>query len=149
MFFALGEPVLRIPTLSYFAGVPGDAYPVIRWNLTCGPAAAAFDKDGHLLLLMIQNERGLFGDVVMDIDWSVGQILDALRQHHLDRDTLVIFTSDNGPWLSYGEHAGSATLRGWRRRIWNSSGNGWASSGGRRYCCLPSGWPLPALNRRC
>jgi arylsulfatase A-like enzyme len=38
----------------------------------------------------------------------VGQILDTLRKHELDRDTLVIFTSDNGPWLSYGEHAGSA-----------------------------------------
>ena len=55
-----------------------------------------------------QSQRGLFGDVVMEIDWSVGQILDTLRKHGLDRDTLVIFTSDNGPWLSYGEHAGSA-----------------------------------------
>lgn len=44
----------------------------------------------------------------MEIDWSVGQILDTLRNHQLDRRTLVIFTSDNGPWLSYGEHAGSA-----------------------------------------
>ena len=55
-----------------------------------------------------KSERGLFGDVVMEVDWSVGQILDTLRKHGLDRDTLVIFTSDNGPWLSYGEHAGSA-----------------------------------------
>lgn len=52
--------------------------------------------------------HGLFADVVMEIDWSVGEILGALRQYHLDGDTLVIFTSDNGPWLSYGEHAGSA-----------------------------------------
>ncbi len=55
-----------------------------------------------------KSQRGLFGDVVMEIDWSVGQILDALRKHKLDKNTLVIFTSDNGPWLSYGDHAGSA-----------------------------------------
>ncbi|MBZ0153807.1 MAG: sulfatase [Planctomycetes bacterium] len=51
---------------------------------------------------------GLYGDVVMEIDWSVGEILAALRRHGLDDRTLVIFTSDNGPWLSYGDHAGSA-----------------------------------------
>ncbi len=51
---------------------------------------------------------GLFGDVVMEVDWSVGKILDTLRRLGLDRHTLVIFSSDNGPWLSYGEHAGSA-----------------------------------------
>ena len=52
--------------------------------------------------------QGLFGDVVMEIDWSVGEILAALRETGLDEKTLVIFTSDNGPWLSYGNHAGSA-----------------------------------------
>jgi len=51
---------------------------------------------------------GLFGDVMMEVDWSVGRILDTLRKHELDKNTLVIFTSDNGPWLSYGDHAGSA-----------------------------------------
>ena len=51
---------------------------------------------------------GLFGDVVMEIDWSVGQILDALDRHQLADRTLVIFTSDNGPWLVYGNHGGSA-----------------------------------------
>ena len=44
----------------------------------------------------------------MEIDWSVGQILEALQGSGLDENTLVIFTSDNGPWLSYGNHAGSA-----------------------------------------
>jgi arylsulfatase A-like enzyme len=55
-----------------------------------------------------KSQRGLFGDVVMEIDWSVGQIVDALRRHGLEKNTLVIFTADNGPWLSYGDHAGSA-----------------------------------------
>ena len=54
--------------------------------------------------------HGLFGDVVMEVDWSVGQILDALERSGIDRNTLVVFTSDNGPWLSYGDHAGSAGI---------------------------------------
>lgn len=52
--------------------------------------------------------RGLFGDVIEEIDWSVGRILATLKENGLDERTLVIFTSDNGPWLSYGDHAGSA-----------------------------------------
>ncbi|MBL8753607.1 MAG: sulfatase [Planctomycetes bacterium] len=52
--------------------------------------------------------KGLFGDAVLEIDWSVGRILDTLRRLELANDTLVLFTSDNGPWLPYGEHAGSA-----------------------------------------
>lgn len=55
-----------------------------------------------------KSPRGLFGDVIQEIDWSVGEIMRALGRHDLDRNTLVIFTSDNGPWLSYGNHAGSA-----------------------------------------
>lgn len=55
-----------------------------------------------------KSERGLFGDVMMEVDWSVGQILDALRRNKIDDKTLVIFTADNGPWLSYGDHAGNA-----------------------------------------
>ena len=51
---------------------------------------------------------GLFGDVVTEIDWSMGQILLALKTNGLEENTLVVFTTDNGPWLSYGEHAGSA-----------------------------------------
>ncbi|QEG39683.1 sulfatase family protein [Roseimaritima ulvae] len=51
---------------------------------------------------------GLFGDAVMELDWSVGQILQTLKDVGVDENTLVIFTSDNGPWLSYGSHAGSA-----------------------------------------
>lgn len=84
-----------------------------------------------------RSERGLFGDVVMEIDWSVGQILDALERTHVDRDTLMIFTSDNGPWLSYGDHAGSAApLR---------EGKGTSFEGGIRVATLMR-WPgrIPA-----
>jgi arylsulfatase A len=52
--------------------------------------------------------HGLYGDVIQEIDWSVGQILETLSRLRLSDNTLVIFTSDNGPWLSYGDHAGSA-----------------------------------------
>jgi arylsulfatase A len=55
-----------------------------------------------------RSPRGLFGDVIAEIDWSVGEILAALKRCGVDDNTLVIFTSDNGPWLSYGNHAGSA-----------------------------------------
>ena len=52
--------------------------------------------------------RGLYGDVVEELDWSVGEILRSLAENGLDRRTLIIFASDNGPFLSYGSHAGSA-----------------------------------------
>jgi len=51
---------------------------------------------------------GLYADVIAELDWSVGQIVDTLTEEGLDEDTLVIFTSDNGPWLVFGNHAGSA-----------------------------------------
>ncbi len=54
------------------------------------------------------SQRGLYGDVVQELDWSVGEILSTLERLGLDERTLVVFTSDNGPFLSYGEHAGSA-----------------------------------------
>jgi arylsulfatase len=68
------------------------------------PHVPLFVSDKH----QDKTERGLFGDVIEEIDWSVGQILGALAQHGLDERTLVIFTSDNGPWLSYGDHCGTA-----------------------------------------
>lgn len=51
---------------------------------------------------------GRYGDVIEELDWSVGQILATIRRCQIDRDTIVLFASDNGPWLSYGEHAGSS-----------------------------------------
>ena len=55
-----------------------------------------------------RTQRGLFGDALEELDWSLGQIVVALEQAGLREKTLVIFASDNGPWLSYGTHAGSA-----------------------------------------
>ena len=75
-----------------------------------------------------KSKRGLYGDVIMEIDWSVGQVLAALKENDLDDNTIVIFTSDNGPWLSYGEHAGSAyPLR---------EGKGTSWEGGHREPCI-------------
>jgi arylsulfatase A-like enzyme len=80
---------------------------------------------------------GLFGDVMTEVDWSVGQVLDALLETGIDDRTLVIFTSDNGPWLSYGAHAGSAgSLR---------EGKGTSFEGGTRVPAIAR-WPgrIPA-----
>ena len=51
--------------------------------------------------------EGLYADVIMEIDWSVGEIMKTLKANGLDENTIVMFTSDNGPWLSYGNHGGS------------------------------------------
>ena len=72
--------------------------------------------------------RGLYGDVIREIDWSVGQVLEALKRNGVDDNTFVVFTSDNGPWLNYGDHAGSAgPLR---------EGKGTAFEGGVRVPCI-------------
>lgn len=64
--------------------------------------------------------RGLYGDVLQEIDWSVGQVLDTLRQTGLAENTLVAFTSDNGPWLIFDEMGGSAgLLRGGKGSTWD------------------------------
>ncbi|MCW5555207.1 MAG: sulfatase [Verrucomicrobiae bacterium] len=84
-----------------------------------------------------KSKQGLYGDVIMEIDWSVGEVMKALKRHKLEANTLVIFTSDNGPWLSYGNHAGSAgPLR---------EGKGTSWEGGTRVPCIMR-WPgnIPA-----
>ena len=79
-----------------------------------------------------KSKAGIFGDVMMEVDWSVGQIIDALDKNGIADNTLVIFTSDNGPWLSYGGHAGSALpLR---------EGKGTMFEGGYRVCTIMQ-WP--------
>lgn len=71
--------------------------------------------------------KGLFGDVMMEIDWSVGQITGALREAGVDRNTMVLFTSDNGPWHSYGNHAGKTPFR---------EAKGTSFDGGTRSPCI-------------
>ncbi|QDU07451.1 sulfatase [Gimesia aquarii] len=56
------------------------------------------------------SRRGLYGDVIEEIDWSVGQILQTLKDQGLDQNTIVWFSSDNGPWLIFNEQGGSAGL---------------------------------------
>jgi arylsulfatase A-like enzyme len=84
-----------------------------------------------------RSKQGLFGDVVMELDWSVGEVMKALKDNALTENTLVIFTTDNGPWLNFGNHAGSAGgLR---------EGKGCSWEGGQRVPCIMS-WPakIPA-----
>jgi arylsulfatase A len=66
-----------------------------------------------------KSANGRFGDWVEEVDWSAGRVLDTLRELKLDERTLVIFTSDNGPWLIKGADAGSAgPLRGGKGSTW-------------------------------
>lgn len=74
------------------------------------------------------SKQGAYGDVIQEIDWSTGQILETLEKAGLEKNTLVIFTSDNGPWMHYGNHAGGTDgLRG-------SKGTSW--EGGVRVPCV-------------
>lgn len=54
-----------------------------------------------------KSKQGLYGDVMLEVDWSVQQVLETIEELNLDENTLIIFTSDNGPWFSFGNHAGS------------------------------------------
>jgi arylsulfatase A-like enzyme len=75
-----------------------------------------------------QSGGNLYGDVIEEIDWNVGRILDTLKELRLDTNTFVLFTSDNGPWLSKGKMGGSASpLR-------NGKGSSW--EGGYRVPCI-------------
>ncbi|MCK5001201.1 MAG: sulfatase, partial [Anaerohalosphaera sp.] len=66
-----------------------------------------------------KSERGLYGDVIEEIDWNTGRILDCIKELGLDKNTYVIFTSDNGPWWIQKDHGGSAfPLRGAKTSTW-------------------------------
>ena len=67
--------------------------------------------------------KGLFADVITEIDFSVGRIIDAIEKNGLSGNTIVVFTSDNGPWLSYKDHAGSSLI--------SSKGKGTVWEGGQ------------------
>jgi arylsulfatase len=84
-----------------------------------------------------KSRQGLYGDVMMEVDWSIGEVLKALKDNGLEKNTLVIFTSDNGPWLNFGNHAG--TTGGLRE------GKGTSWEGGQRVPCIMR-WPgvIPA-----
>lgn len=84
-----------------------------------------------------KTERGLFGDVIEEIDWGMGRLFDTLKRNGIDDRTCVVFTSDNGPWLLYGDHAGSA------RPLREDKGTNF--EGGFRVPCLMR-WPgrIPA-----
>lgn len=71
--------------------------------------------------------KGLYADVMMEVDWSIGEIMRALRENGVDKDTLVLFTSDNGPWSSYGNHAGVTPYR---------DAKGTSFDGGTRSACI-------------
>ena len=72
--------------------------------------------------------KGLYADVITEIDFSVGRVLKALDDNGLSENTIVVFTSDNGPWLSYGDHAGSSGIF--------REGKGTAWEGGQRVPCI-------------
>lgn len=84
-----------------------------------------------------KSRQGKYGDVVMELDGSVGEVLRTLKECGIDDQTLVVFTSDNGPWLNYGNHGGSC--RGLRE------GKGTSFEGGQKVPCIMR-WPghIPA-----
>jgi len=57
-----------------------------------------------------KQKRGIYGDVINEIDFSFGRIFEVLKKNNLVKNTIIIFTSDNGPWLSYGTHSGSSGI---------------------------------------
>ena len=86
-----------------------------------------------------KSKKGIYGDVIEEIDWSVSQIISALEQLSIKDNTYIVFTSDNGPWLTYGSHAGSAKPL--------KDGKGTTFEGGMRVMTFFSGpGIMPGLN---
>ncbi|MEQ9101688.1 MAG: sulfatase [Imperialibacter sp.] len=93
----------------------------LAYNLPHVPLFASKDFEG-------KSPRGIYGDVVEEIDFSVGQILKSIREMGLAENTVVVFTSDNGPWLIMNDEGGSAGL------LRNGKGSTW--EGGMREPCI-------------
>lgn len=86
----------------------------------------------HVPLYVSEKHRGksgagLYGDVMLEIDWSVGEIMKALKENGVEENTFVVFTSDNGPWTSYGNHSGKTPYR---------EAKGTSFDGGTRSPCI-------------
>jgi arylsulfatase len=81
-----------------------------------------------------KSPRGLYGDVIQELDWSLGEVMKTLKEEAIDDKTFVLYTSDNGPWIEkhLGDYGGSADpLRGWKMSAWE---------GGPRVPCIMR-WP--------
>ena len=89
-----------------------------------------------------KSRNGVYGDVIKELDWSVGQIVKTLKDEKLRKKTIVVFTSDNGPWTMFKEFGGvSGRLRGEKSTTWE---------GGERVPCIVS-WPekiVPAVSNQ-
>jgi len=99
----------------------GNFFLYLAYNLPHVPLFASEEFEGR-------SPRGIYGDVVEEIDYSVGQILTKLRETGLDQSTIVVFTSDNGPWLIMNKEGGSAGL------LREGKGSTW--EGGMREPCI-------------
>ncbi len=90
-----------------------------------------------------KSEQGFYGDVMMEIDWSVGEIEKALNANGISENTVFIFTTDNGPWLNFGNHGGSSGgLREGKTTSWE---------GGQRVPFIinwPAGTPAGTINNK-
>ncbi len=90
----------------------GPFFLYLAHNLPHIPLARSPEFVGH-------SAAGIYGDVIEELDASTGRVLDALVSAGIERNTLVVFTSDNGPWLPFGSHGGSAgPLRSGKGTTW-------------------------------
>ena len=81
-------------------------------NMPHAPVFASRDFQG-------KSKGGRYGDTIEEIDWSVGEVMKAIKDAKVDEETLIVFTSDNGPWSMFGPHGGTAKpLRGEKGTSW-------------------------------
>lgn len=96
-----GNEVIRTPNLDQMEAVGQPFFLYLAHSMPHVPLYASEAFEG-------KSPRGLYGDVIEEIDWSAGQVLEKLKAKGLDEKTIVIFTSDNGPWLAFGPDGGTA-----------------------------------------